>query len=185
MTCIVGIAHENKVYMGADSCGSNGITWHQVDNHKVFEVGDFLIGCTTSFRMIDLLTYKLTGTIQRPEDSDDKFMRTTFVESVKNCFKEGGFGTESEGGVFLVGYKGKLYEIQSDFSILNVSQYGFSVGSGQDVASGSLWTTKDGTIKINENTMLVLTPEQRILLALQAAEAVVPSVRGPFVLKIK
>lgn len=185
MTCIVGIAENDKVYMGADSCASDYYSWLQYDHPKICEVGEFLIGCCGSMRMIDLLTYSLTGCIQRPEDSDDKFMRTTFISNVKDCFKSGGFGTEEKGGNFLVGYKGKLYEIQDDFSVVNSSQWGMSVGSGQLVARGSLYTTKVGQIKLTGDATLTLTPEHRILLSLQAAESAIPSVRGPFYIKVK
>lgn len=185
MTCIVGVTHENKVYMGADSCGSNLYSWQTVGNNKVFEVGDFLIGCTTSFRMIDLLTYSLTGVIQRPEDSDDKFVRTTFINSVIDCFKANDFGESGKGGNFLLGYKGKLYEVQDDFSILNSPAWGASVGSGEQSARGSLWSTLPGQIKLNEETALAIDPKQRVFLALSAAEACVPSVRGPFVVLVK
>jgi len=186
MTCIVGIAENNKVYMGADSCASDFHSWLQMDNPKICEVGEFLIGVCGSARMIDLLTYSLTGCIQRPEDSDDKFMRTTFINNVKECFKQGNFGTDERGGNFLVGYKGKLYEVQDDYSIINSSQWGMSVGSGALVARGSLYTSKTGQIKLgDEGSILVLSPEHRITLALQAAESVVISVRGPFIIKSK
>lgn len=185
MTCIVGLCHNDKVYIGADSCGSNSHTWLTVGNNKVFEVGEFLIGCTTSFRMIDLLTYSLTGVLQRPEDSDDKFIRTTFINSVISCFKENNFGDDNRGGNFLLGYRGKLYEIQDDFSVLNCPPQGHSVGSGEEAARGSLWTTVPGRIKLNEETALSLAPEQRVLLALSAAEASIATVRGPFVVMSK
>jgi hypothetical protein len=181
MTCIVGFVEDNKVYIGSDSCGSNHVSWASYENHKVFEVGDFLIGCTTSFRMIDLLTYSLVGCVQRSEDSDDKFIRTSFINSVKTCFDDGGFGSDNDGGEFLLGYKGRLYQVQGDFSVLNCPKWGMSVGSGTDAARGSLYTT-DMMVKEHGH---VFTPEYRIKKALEAAEAVIPSVRGPFIIKSK
>ena len=173
MTCIVGLVNKDKVYMGGDSCGSSAYSWQTVHNPKVFKVQDFLIGCTTSFRMIDLLTYHLNVERSHPDDSDDKFMRTTFIEGVRSCLKSGGFAKKEspeEGGNFLVGYHGKLYEVQDDFSILNCQEWGASVGSGSDAARGSLWTTRNDK-----------DPKKRVLTALEAAEAVVPSVRGPMI----
>ena len=185
MTCIVGIAQNGKVYMGADSCGSDSSYWLEVSNHKVFTVGPFIIGCCGSFRMIDLLTYSLTGVIQRPEDSDDKFIRTVFVNEIKKCLKEADALRDNHlDGEFLVGYKGKLYVFQSDFSILNCDQWGHATGSGIWAAKGSLWTTQseikneDGTTTTNHFAV-----KERLILALRAAEACVPSVRGPFVIK--
>lgn len=175
MTCIVGVTHKGKVYMGGDSCGSNSMSQQTVGNSKVFKVQDFLIGCTSSFRMIDLLTHNLSVGREHPKDSDDLFMRTTFIEGVRLCLKKGGFakitaGVES-GGNFLVGYHGKLYEVQNDYSILNCEDWGSSVGSGEGPARGSLWTTRKGK-----------DPKIRVKTALEAAEAIVPSVRGPMVI---
>ena len=146
MTCIVGVVNKGKVHMGGDSCGSSRSSWQTVGNPKVFQVQDFLIGCTSSFRMIDLLAHNLNVKRAHPDDSDDKFMRTTFIEGVRRCLKDGGFAKTSspeEGGNFLVGYNGLLYEIQGDYSILNCPSWGCSVGSGEGPARGSLWTTRN------------------------------------------
>jgi hypothetical protein len=66
MTCIAGIALPNgEVWIGGDSAGTNSSSQQTIHaDEKVFLVqnacGDeFLLGCTTSFRMIDLLKYKL------------------------------------------------------------------------------------------------------------------------------
>lgn len=169
MTCIVGVVNKDKVYMGGDSCGSNHASWQTVGNPKVFKVQDFLIGCTSSFRMIDLLAHNFSVQRSHPEDSDDKFMRTTFIEGVRSCLKQGGYDKDGgKGGNFLVGYKGLLYEVQNDYSILNCPEWGSSVGSGEGPARGSLWTTRKEK-----------DPKKRVMTALEAAEAVVPSVRGP------
>ncbi len=174
MTCIVGVVHKNKIYMGGDSCGSSASSWSQVGNPKVFQVKDFLIGCTSSFRMIDLLTHELDVGRDHPEDSDDKFMRTTFIEGIRSCLKKGGFarsqGGVETGGNFLVGYNGKLYEVQGDYSILNCPEWGQSVGSGEGPARGSLWTSRKEK-----------DAKKRVITALESAEAVVPGVRGPMV----
>lgn len=174
MTCIVGVVNKSKIYMGGDSCGSSSWSWQTVGNPKVFKVQDFLIGCTSSFRMIDLLAHNLNVQRSHPDDSDDKFMRTTFIEGVRACLKNGGFSKKDapeKGGNFLVGYNGKLYEVQDDFSILNCPEWGASVGSGEFAARGSLWTTRKDK-----------DPKKRVQTALEAAEAVVPSVRGPMVI---
>lgn len=178
MTCIVALSHNGVVYMGADSYGSNGYTGTHVANPKCFKNGEFLIGCTSSFRLIDILTHNFSvPKVHDDEHSNpDRFMRTVFIDAIRSCLKTHGHitmdsGTE-RGGNFLVGYRGKVYEVQPDFSVLNVPDYGGSVGSGEVAARGSLWTTKD---------IKGMKPEMRVLKALEAAEAVTSSVRGPFV----
>lgn len=174
MTCIVAVKKNGSVVMGGDSCGSDNYDWCTVGNPKVFRSGGFLIGCTTSFRMIDLLRYRLSVPLDRSSIGDEEFIRTDFIDSVIKCFSDGGF-LENESGVlqggnFLVGYRGKLYEVQSDFSVLDCPDCGWSVGSGDIAARGSLYTTRDWD-----------DPYARVRTALESAESIVPSVRGPFV----
>lgn len=174
MTCIVGIAHKGRVYMGANSCGSTSSSWMHVTSAKLFRVDSrFMIGCCGSFRMIDLLHYSLEVD-DHPEDvSDDAFMRTIFVDCVRECLRDGGMLETRNGaeqiGNFLVGYRGHLYEVQNDNSVLNLAGWGHAVGSGELSARGSLWTTRGSW-----------DCRKRILEALEAAEATTPSVRGPF-----
>ena len=177
MTCIVAVVEGSKVYMGADTYGAGYNSGSYISNPKCFINGEFLIGCTTSFRLIDLLAYKLNVNKVHPDEQKDadKYMRTIFVDSVRETLKTGGLlevhNSKEEGGNFLVGYAGKLYEIQNDFSVLNVPDYGTSVGSGENAARGSLHTSRE----------LTWTPKERLSAALEAAVEVVPSVRGPFV----
>jgi len=175
MTCIIGLLNGSKVYLGGDSCGSNGYVYENCNHSKVFRVGEFVIGGTTSFRMLDLLEYSLALPEGQPVATVnmDKFMRTTFVETVRKCLKDGGFtkvnnGVE-QGGTFLIGYKDKLYRMQDDFSIINCKDYDV-VGCGDEAAKGSLFTTKAMKLKV----------EERITIALEAAESVLVGVKGPF-----
>jgi hypothetical protein len=172
----VAVLKDKTIIMGGDSCGSNHHDWVTVGNPKVFKVGDFIIGCTTSFRMIDLLRYNLSISKHHPSDGDDKFIRTEFIDNVISCFRHGGFLENDagvyQGGNFLVGYHGKLYEVQTDFSVLDCPEWGSSVGSGEIAARGSLYTTRTWD-----------DPDARVTAALEAAESVVPTVRGPFVIQ--
>lgn len=177
MTCIVAVVSNGIVHMGADSLGSDGWSGIHVGNPKCFITGEFLIGCTSTFRSIDLLRYMLEVPKVHPdtEEDADRYMRTVFINAVRKCFKDNGAirkNNEIESGSnFLVGYRGLLYEVQNDFSVLNMPCYGSSVGSGADVARGSLFTTKD----------MDLPPLKRLYAALQAAVEVTVSVRAPFV----
>lgn len=172
MTSIVGISRDGVVYIGGDSCGSDFYSCMQVTSPKVFITGEFLFGCCGSFRMIDLLRYSLQVERQENGQTDDAFIRTVFISSVRKLFKENGFLYEDKrdrGGNFLLGYRGVLYEVQDDFSVLNPPDWGHAVGSGEQPARGSLFTTRDDW-----------DCHRRLILALEAAEATTPSVRGPF-----
>lgn len=174
MTCIAGVVENGVVWIGSDSCGTTQVLNIVRKDSKVFYVGEFLVGYTSSFRMGQLLQYSWTPPKQRAEESDYGFMTTRFIDSVRECFRSGGYmrvqSEEESGGQFLVGYHGNLYEIGGDFQV-GIPNCGYvSVGSGGSVALGSLHTTKDFDLPARE----------RIIKALEAAEFWTPYVKAPF-----
>lgn len=172
MSCIIGLETKKGVMIGCDSAAASGWNIHTSRLSKVFECGKFLIGYTSSFRMGQLLQYKLAVEQQRNEQSDLAYLATTFVDAVRECLSTGGFkkveNEQEEGGVFLVGYKGKLYAVYSDFQV-NTSTDGYSaVGCGADFALGNMWSSKN------------LPPKKRIKQALKAAGYFSNGVCGPY-----
>ena len=173
MTCIVGLVDKGNVYIGGDSAGVAGLSISIRNDEKVFVNGPFIMGFTTSFRMGQLLQYKLTIPKQTTNQSDMEYMVTDFIDSVRRCFAENGFGKlpdkdHHEGGNFLVGYNGKLYNIDHDFQVGVPSLQYDAVGCGEDIAKGSLYSTKGKE------------PTARIKLALEAASTFSAGVAPPF-----
>jgi hypothetical protein len=174
MTCVVSIVENNTVYMGGDSAGIAGLSITIRSDEKVFINGPFIIGITGSFRMSDLLRYKLDPPKQTVHRDDRAYLVTDFVDSLRKCFSVNGFGDKDAtvGGTFLLGYKGKLYSVQKDYQVgLPSTQYD-AVGCGSDLALGSLHSTA----KMN------LKPEQRITMALEAASTFSAGVAPPFLI---
>lgn len=173
MTCIVGLVSEDKkVYIGADSAGVGGYSLTVRKDRKVFRNGDFIMGGTSSFRMIQLLRYSFKPPEYKDSEDVEEYMATKFVDKLRECFKDGGYATKSSeqeyGGLFLVGFKGRLFYIASDYQVGEpVSGYE-AVGCGADVALGSLYATPD------------MQASKRIELALKASEQHNTGVRGPF-----
>lgn len=178
MTCIVGfIDKKNKrIIIGGDSAESNGLNLTIRKDLKVFENGDFIFGCTTSYRMIQLLQYSFNPPENIYKTDVFKYMCIDFIPSLFRCFKAGGFLQKDKngveiGGTFLVGYKDRLFKIQDDFQV-SENIYGFDAcGSGQDFALGSLYTSSS-----EKNA------EKRVLMALEAAEYLSIGVKRPFAL---
>ena len=181
MTCIIGFADKkNDVsWIGGDSLSSNGYTKEIQNASKIFRndiFKDVLMGGTTSFRHLDLLKYsdKLFDEIDwfKNTEIDHKFMVTKFIPKVISLFKEGIIDEEetNRGGNFIVATPGKVFEIQSDYSVLEPELGICAVGCGEDVAMGSLITTKD----------LNMSPQERIIKALEAAEQCCCGVQRPF-----
>jgi hypothetical protein len=173
MTCIVGIARNGRVYLGGDSAGVGGLDLTIRADEKVFKNGECVFGFTSSFRMGQLLRYAFTPP-PKPEDASDfQYMCTTFINAVRDCLKDGGFATKQNeaehGGNFLVGYRGQLYEIESDYQV-GIAADGFAaVGCGYQIARGSLFST------MGQDPMIRLTT------ALNAAERFSAGVRAPYV----
>ena len=181
MTAIVGLIADGKIYMGADSAGTNA--WLQTTSRadqKIFKQkrgyqGSFLFGFTGSFRMGQLLQYKLDIPLHDPAKDAFAYMVEDFVEAVRTCLKEGGYARkeneEESAGTFLVGYQGRLFMIQSDYqveeSLLNYA----ACGCGDDLLLGSLYATA----KIKG-----MKPRQRVRGALEAAQEFSAGVREPF-----
>lgn len=142
MTCIIGLIKNKKVYIGGDSAGVGGNDVTLRKDTKVFRTGKFIIGYTSSFRMGQLLRFKLKLTKQERGVSDYEYMCTTFIDSVRKCLKNGGYTIvkdESERiGTFLVGYKNRLYKIEGDLQVGESYENFNSVGCGEDYAKGAL-----------------------------------------------
>lgn len=176
MTCIAGLVHGGKVYIGGDSAGVGGWSLSVRADEKVFMNGDFLFGFTSSFRMGQVLRHAFTPPKRHPDKDVMSFMVTDFVNAVRNTFKEAGVASKSNEvescGTFLVGYMGRLFSIQDDYQVGEAACGYDAVGCGQDIALGSLYATAD-----------MVDQKARIGRALHAAEAHSAGVRGPFLIK--
>lgn len=139
MTCIVGIVDGKRVIIGADSAGVAGLDVTIRKDAKAFKVGEFVMGGTSSFRMIQLLRFSF----KPPEVKGDvyKYMCTGFIDEVKNVFAKNGYSkiesNEHTGGVFLVGYKNRLFKVDSDFQVGESTDKYDSCGCGQSFSLGA------------------------------------------------
>ena len=173
MTCVVALIEDGKVYMGADSLGVGGYSCITRADEKLFHNGDWLIGGTTSYRMLDLLRYKFTPPVLDPKITDMRqYMCTLFIDEVRSCLGAGGFRKKEheveEGGTFLVATGDELFQIHGDFQVeQHVLNYS-ACGCGEDLALGSLFSTEGDA------------PKVRIKTALEAAENFSAGVRRPF-----
>lgn len=178
MSYVVGLATENKVFIGADSVSTTPLFDVQIlKNEKVFKNRDFLIGYSGSFRLGQILQYSFT--IPKLNENEDlyEYMIKKFVEYMRMCLKEFGCSKISDneeeyGGSILVGYKNRLFNVEPDFHISeSITNYN-AIGCGFRSALGALHALND----------LNLPPEIKVRKALMASEAYNASVRGPFII---
>lgn len=177
MTCIVGIEQDGDIWIGGDSAGSDGYDINIRSDEKVFVNDEMLYGFTYSFRMGQLLRYAFVPPEHSARKDDMTYLVGEWTDAVRNMYREKGFlkreNEEESGGCFLLGYRGHLYVIYDDFQVGKNSEGYAAVGSGGNVALGSLYTTQS----------LNMDPEQRITLALEAATQHNSAVRGPFTIQ--
>lgn len=174
MTCIVGFIDKKnkKAIIGADSAGVAGLDVTIRKDKKVFQVGEFIIGCTSSFRMIQLLQFSFTPPKVYDKDIYE-YMCTDFINAVRNCFKDGGYlqkysDGDEKGGTFLVAYKDRLFKVSGDFQVGEAMQGYDACGCGESYALGSIFNTN----KTNANAI--------VLDALKTAEYFSVGVSEPF-----
>lgn len=179
MTCIVGIVDKKnkRVVMGADSQGTAGTNKSIRKDVKIFKNGEFLIGGTSSFRMIQLLRFSFKPPEIRSNDIYE-YMCTDFITAIRDCFKQNGYiqkytDGDEKGGTFLVAHKNRLFKVQNDFQVGETYNGLDACGCGQDFALGALLSI------INDKNK---TPEQKILKALKTTELLDSAVGKPFII---
>ena len=166
VTCIVGIAKDNVVYIGGERAASDGNTLLSLNRPKVKQCGDYLIGFAGSLGIGELAHFIDLPTIGK---NIEKTLRTSFVKSLKNAIEEYGNASHLDDNStdWLIGVQGRLFEISSeDWSVCEFTES--AIGSGNNIALGSLHTTRSWKDQ-----------EKRIKYALQAAVDISPSCSDP------
>ena len=176
MTCIVGLVDGEKVYIGGDSVSVDGHRATIRDQEKVFHVGEFLIGAGGSARFGDLLRFAFNPPKRPDTGGIVKYLVNDFADAIRETVKQHGNGysdkdREFTGGDFLVGYRGRLFAVYSDYQVARPVDRYIAVGSGGEVATGAMYATEH---------VGAYDPESRIKLALKAAERHTAYVRSPF-----
>lgn len=183
MTCIVGFldSESGDVCVAGDSLGASGTTKVSRKDPKVFVNGEYLIGFTTSFRMGQLLQFAdLPATKKKDRKNDEsifRFMVTEFIPAVRGILKKGGFASLSSGvetgGTFVVGLRGHIFSIGSDFQVESPMAGYVAVGCGWEPAIGSLYT-------LSQIDNLELSVTDKAMMSLGAAQSCSAFVEGPF-----
>ncbi|CAN7331901.1 hypothetical protein [Neorhizobium tomejilense] len=179
MTCIVALQHNGKVYVGGDAAGTSSWSLSQmISSHpKVFEKSELIIGYSGSFRDGQIVRYATEFPRCHPAMDGHEYLVTNVAEVIRHSLKAHGAihtkdGVDTMEGNFLVAFRDRLYTIHSDLCVLESSRPYVAIGSGEDLALGSLHTSSPD-----------LEPTQRVLLALEAAATHNAGVRPPFTIK--
>lgn len=151
MTVIVGVeARGGGVVVGGDSLSSGHYSASPSTEAKVFRVriptqipgehDEVLIGCTSSWRFLQILKHRLRPPIVGDQEPD-VYMATGFSDAVRQCLATHGWakkGDRSSGGFAVVGFRGGAYLLQDEFDVTRPACGYVAVGAGEDLASGAL-----------------------------------------------
>lgn len=168
MTCIVGIAANDIVYIGGDRGVSDDNSISAMSRPKVTAKGEWVFGYAGSLGTGQLIEFI---TLPKLLKNDDPYfiIKTTVVEELRRLYDTHGRDIEDNSTDWLIGCRGRLFELSSsDWSVLEIEES--AIGSGGSFAMGSLHTTKQYE---------VATPIYRINSALQAAIDLSPTCLGP------
>lgn len=173
MTCIVGLADASGVYIGGDSAEMDDHLHVNVRSEaKVFKRGNFVFGFADSFRVGQLLRYRMTIPAIRQNDLV-KYMVVDFVDALRKCLKRAGSSRKSEdeesfSGEIMVGIRGRLFVIYTDYQVAEIKNGIQAIGCGREYALGAMFST------------MGQDPSARINKALEAASFYSAGVKPPF-----
>jgi ATP-dependent protease HslVU (ClpYQ) peptidase subunit len=175
MTCIVGIMHDDKVYLGGDSAAStmDGFTT-KIRIPKVYQIDEYLIGYAGSFRMGKFIQYNIEfpkpPTWARGSEKLDEFINGYLVPHIRKCVKESDLDqNEKEDFEFIIGLRGHIFELDENWAAYESAEPYVAIGSGAQIALGSLYSTSNWS-----------NPGKRIRVALEASERYNSYVSSPF-----
>lgn len=178
MTCIVGLKHKDRVYIGGDSAASDieRLTINTRADEKVFTSNGIIFGFCSSFRIGQLIRYSFNPPEQLHSKSDIEYLVTDFIDGIRHTIQSGGsLHKENENeqfdSHFVIGYRDNLYVVYNDFQVAQPRDPFVAVGSGEDLAMGAMYATQDNN-----------DPVERIQIALEAASAFNMAVRPPYVI---
>lgn len=174
MTCIVAVKQNGIIYMGADSgCGLDTGETFILETKKIIKKDNMLLGISGFPRVINLVQYGLIFPVDECDDPMEYLVRD-FVPSFQKCLESYGF-CRCEDGVLhvpdsriLIGYKGRLFQVEANFQVIETIDDFAAIGSGCQVALGSMYSSQ------------MKEPQERLELALDSAERYDNMVSSPF-----
>mgnify|MGYP003585177289 CR=1 FL=1 len=176
MTCIVGVQNGGTVWIGGDSAATDGhLNRTIISDPKVFVKDGFAFGVCGSPKVLDAIAHIID--LPEQEGTNDRaFLVGIVVPAIREGLKQldatvqAMTGETCFEGEMLVGYRGKLYTLESNFQLIAAASGTAAIGSGGSIATGSLQATRGKS------------PKRRILKALEAATEGNAGVAPPFVI---
>jgi len=156
MTCVVGFAAANNVFLASDSGFSDNSSSTASKSKKIFHKGSYIIGYAGLAGIGQHVCHNFNS-VDLSKINNDNFMETEFIPSLRTFLDDTAPSSYSEkmseenSTDFIVGVNGRLFEITTyDFQC---SEYDFSaIGSGSLVAMGYVRAHRDGSSYLSEES---------------------------------
>jgi ATP-dependent protease HslVU (ClpYQ) peptidase subunit len=171
MTCIVAVRDtiDNKIWMAGDRGISDDNSIAVGSSPKIWKKEGYLFGYAGSMDG-DRIRHLFVPPQFEGRGSVDKFMYSRFLKSLRKFYEEWWVDTTSTADFgMIICVRGKMYEHSSgDMSLTQYEQDYLAMGSGGDIAMGSLYATQK-----TKDT------RKRAVASVQAAINHSPSCKGP------
>lgn len=170
MTCVLGLKHAGKVYIGADGLYTTG--WHRIHSSqpKIFKRDDMLIGTSGSMRLSDIIQYN--AKFDGPYHADPiRYIACEVVPAIRAAIKEHGDLSDMEDLTIMIGYAGHLFVLDENLAISDIDEYE-AIGVGAKYALGYMYANRHDEI----------TPEDLVEQSLECASHFCFGCSGPFVI---
>ena len=147
MTIILAIRDKDgDLWMAGDSLASGEGEAYSVREPKVFSRGEFTYGYAGSFRLGHLVKHHLKEPKQPSDMSDQQYIMNKWSsELLKVMFAQGYMKEEynvySIDGTLIINYRGKMYLLQDDLSIIEPLDPFLATGAGSSFALGAVAAT--------------------------------------------
>lgn len=166
MTCIAGIVHNGKVYMGCDSAGTNGGELDLRRRPKIHRFPNFIVGAAGSG-----LIHQVLDTVKLPVLTVGTDIYPWICSSLLSALKRATANWhEEETFEALIGVQGQLFHLWGASQVVESAANFDACGSGAQIARGALFVAERHWQE----------PKMCLELALEAAERFSTGVRGPF-----
>lgn len=159
MTCIAGVVHKGQVWLASDGQATWG--WSKFDvGSKVVQVDDLAIAIT-GYSAVSVAIQNRMQLPEVPEDESkhDRWLCVQVPDAIRRCLKEAGILANEDGRIdagcsAIIGWRGRLCTMDSLLACSPEVRPYTALGSGGDVALGSLFSTEGKTPKSRLETAI-------------------------------
>lgn len=176
MTCIFGMVSDGKIYMVGDSCSANSEYRSVSAIRKIVRYDSMLLGFCGSWRDLQIAQTYFTPEARPEGTSDLRYLVKYVADPLRDLFRDyESVGVESNKSTadsqILLGYRERIYTIETNFQVSARQDNIGSVGSGTYYALGA-FTALARAGKAHPETLLTET--------LEIVAQYDPFVAGPF-----